>query len=180
MTKFLFKVGDKFGKWTVIDENYKCLTKARAAHYLCRCDCGQTEKYVNASNLQNRKSPSCNKCTQYIGINDLSGTFISVIKKGARTRNLEYTITNEYLYDLYLSQNKKCNLSGVEIKFHPSYSSGYRKEQTASLDRIDNTKGYIEGNVQWLHVDVNMMKRSYSQEYFIELCKKIAEHDNNK
>lgn len=47
------------------------------------------------------------------------------------------------------------------------------------LDRIDSSKGYIEGNVQWVHKDVNMMKQNYSQKYFIEMCKKIYETNKN-
>ena len=46
---------------------------------------------------------------------------------------------------------------------------------TMSLDRIDNNKGYIEENVQWVHKDINMMKRIYSQDYFIYMCKLVAE-----
>jgi hypothetical protein len=49
---------------------------------------------------------------------------------------------------------------------------------TASLDRIDSSKGYEEGNIQWVHKHINFMKRTYSQEYFIDMCKKVA--DNNK
>ena len=43
-----------------------------------------------------------------------------------------------------------------------------------SLDRIDSNNGYVEGNVQWVHKDVNMMKKDYNQEYFINICKLIT------
>jgi hypothetical protein len=51
------------------------------------------------------------------------------------------------------------------------------KYSTASIDRIDSSKGYEEGNIQWVHKHVNFMKRTYSQDYFIDMCKKIAEHN---
>lgn len=54
--------------------------------------------------------------------------------------------------------------------------SGTYMYNTASLDRIDNSKGYEEGNIQWVHKDVNFMKRTYSQEYFIKLCTLISEN----
>jgi archaellum component FlaC len=47
---------------------------------------------------------------------------------------------------------------------------------TASLDRVDSAKGYIKGNVQWVHKDINMMKQQYSQEYFIQMCRLTTEH----
>jgi hypothetical protein len=49
-------------------------------------------------------------------------------------------------------------------------------EHTASLDRIDSSKGYCEDNVQWVHKDINRMKNTFDQDYFISLCKLIAEN----
>lgn len=62
---------------------------------------------------------------------------------------------------------KKCALTGREI--------GFDAPQTASLDRIDSTKGYLSGNVQWVHVSVNRMKNSFSQNEFIATCTEVAE-----
>ena len=47
---------------------------------------------------------------------------------------------------------------------------------TASIDRIDSNKGYIEDNVVWVHKDINIMKNKFSKEYFLMLCKKIVEN----
>ena len=47
-------------------------------------------------------------------------------------------------------------------------------KNTASLDRIDSSKGYVEGNVQWVHKMINMSKQQYSQEEFIDMCKAVA------
>lgn len=41
---------------------------------------------------------------------------------------------------------------------------------TASLDRIDSRHGYIPGNIQWLHKDINVMKWDHTTGRFIELC----------
>jgi archaellum component FlaC len=56
---------------------------------------------------------------------------------------------------------------------------GIKTIQIESLDRIDSKLGYIEGNVQWLHKDVNYMKQEYSQEYYIDICKKVANNARN-
>lgn len=60
-----------------------------------------------------------------------------------------------------------CALTGWEISI--SYDS-----RTASLDRIDNSKGYIKGNIQWVHTMVNMCRNKYTLEKFIEMCKSVA------
>lgn len=72
-----------------------------------------------------------------------------------------------------VKQDKKCALSGILLKFGRSENV---YETTASLDRIDNKKGYTENNVQWVFKDINVMKNIHDQEYFLLLCSKIAKH----
>jgi len=79
-----------------------------------------------------------------------------------------FEITIEAVWDLFLAQNRKCALSGLPLKF------GSGNKGNASLDRIDSTKGYTLGNVQWVDKDVNKMKMDLSQPYFIELCRRIS------
>ena len=51
----------------------------------------------------------------------------------------------------------------------------------ASIDRVDSMKSYEEGNLQFVHKDVNIMKNKYDQDYFIEVCKLIANnHEKGK
>jgi hypothetical protein len=168
------KENDTFGKWTIISDGPIIKTKARSFHYFCKCACGDTKRWVNASDLVNSRSICCNKCSQYSGHNELSLSFFNVIKKGAISRGLEFNITIEAIYHLLEKQDFKCNLSGIDIKLHKRHYKN-RKEQTASLDRIDSSKGYTLDNVQWLHRDINIMKNTHKQEYFIELCKKVAD-----
>jgi len=49
-----------------------------------------------------------------------------------------------------------------------------KPSQTASLDRINSDMGYVEGNVQWVHRDINFMKGCLSQHNFIHLCQLIV------
>lgn len=93
----------------------------------------------------------------------------SWIIKSAKERSLEFNITKEYALNLFFQQNEICKLSGIEIKMCSRYLG-----RTASLDRIDNSKGYIEGNVQWVHKEINRMKGTLSDEEFIEFCTKVA------
>ena len=47
------------------------------------------------------------------------------------------------------------------------HKNGYT---TASLDRIDSSKGYTKSNIQWVHKDINKMKSDFSMLRFLELC----------
>lgn len=89
-------------------------------------------------------------------------------RKAANTRGIKWGID----YDTFISGfTGKCSLTGWDI------SMGY-KDHTASLDRIDSTKGYEAGNIQWVHTMVNMCKNKYAQPEFISMC--IAVSDTSK
>jgi hypothetical protein len=107
---------------------------------------------------------------------DISGGWWANHILRERTQNyrarVPVTVTIEYAWDLFLKQDKKCALSGISLEI-----SGTGKYNTASIDRIDSSKGYEPDNVQWVHKDINFMKGILSQEYFIDLCRKI--HMNN-
>lgn len=173
-----------YGKLTVISEH----SKTRNGHYRynCKCECGNTTNILLTHLRQdNTSSCGCDRLIgsnhkQWTGVGEISGDFwhnhISRSATGSKGRKkIDLTITKEYVWDLFLKQNRKCKLSGIELKFPKTNSD---KVWTASLDRIDSSLGYIEGNVQWVHKDINMMKRIYNNDYFINICKLIAE--NNK
>ena len=44
------------------------------------------------------------------------------------------------------------------------------------MDRIDSTKGYVEGNLQWVHKVVNKIKWDLDQEVFLSWCQRISHH----
>ena len=50
----------------------------------------------------------------------------------------------------------------IEIKFKKRHNDS----KTASLDRIDSSKGYTEDNIQWVHKDVNQMKMDLPEQRF--------------
>ena len=98
-------------------------------------------------------------------------TVFAEIKYKAAKRKIEFAITIEYIGDLFEKQNGICNLTGEKLTLKETIKD---ISQTASLDRIDSTKGYIEGNVQWIHKAVNRMKSNLPEKQFIELCEKIV------
>lgn len=94
--------------------------------------------------------------------------------KSALKRNLEFSITMKDIWNLYLKQNKKCSLTGSNIYFTKN-----GRNQTASIDRIDSSKGYTIDNIQLLLKEINWLKLNLKQDYFIYLCKTVTEHQNN-
>lgn len=173
------KVGDKFTDWLVIDDNIIELGKSQFA-VTCQCVCG-VEKPVRITALQKGLSKGCECRGLRINlkkgtcVGDLSRTLYGRFEKSARVRKIEWGVDMEYLWGLYLKQNKKCALSDVDLHMQKQVLRGKGESNiTASLDRIDSSKGYIKGNVQWVHKDVNKMKQDLNESYFVELCKLIS------
>lgn len=86
----------------------------------------------------------------------------------AMNRDMEVSISDEYMYNLFKKQNGLCALSGLEmIPEKHNY-------KTLSIDRIDSSKPYIESNVQWVIWGANRAKGDLSYENFINLCENIV------
>ena len=119
------------------------------------------------------------KCAMWKGHGEISGRYWHTTYVKAIERELKFEISIEYAWDLFLKQNRRCALTGVLLEFR---NSNYKRKKVmlvASLDRIDSSKGYSIGNVQWIHKDINKMKQSFSQDYFKEMCILVAKNFQN-
>lgn len=172
------EIGEKWGSYEVVSK-LEIKASNGSALWLCRCKCGRT-RHVTTNDVKRRKAKQCSNCANRKYVGKLSGTFYGHIKHGASSRKIEFDVTQEYLWELYQKQHGKCKLSGIPIDFADTLEEHKKyRLTTASLDRIDSSKGYTETNVQWIHKDINMMKQRFSQEYFIQICKNIAENNND-
>ena len=99
--------------------------------------------------------------------------FISGILNHAtkRKQHLIFDIDLMYLLQLYENQKGCCALSGVQM----TYIAGNGKVNTnISIDRIDSSKGYSKGNVQFVCDIVNRMKQDLSEIDLLIWCKHIV------
>ena len=180
-----FKKHNTFDKLTVISlEPITHDNKGRTRRFCkCLCECGK-EVLVERFNLIRNQTKSCG-CNRYPkgklskkwrSCGKLHASTLGRFKWNATSRHIPFEITLEQGWELYQKQNGICALSGIPITFN---STSRICDGTASLDRIDSSKGYVEGNVQWVHKDINFMKQDYDQEHFIEMCRKVAGKHND-
>lgn len=142
----------------------------------CMCDCGNiihaTTRHLNREKCTvkscgclQKESGSNHK--DWKGVGDISGAWFAmrVLRTSNKRLPIEINVTMEFIWDLFLKQDRRCALSGLPLTISTDSYEG-----DASLDRIDSSKGYIEGNVQWVHKHINFMKNKFDHNYFIEMC----------
>lgn len=134
---------------------------------ICQKELGYKDVYERNRSAKNNLP--CKPCSSLLRnhkgfYQDIEVAWFNTKVRRAKQRGYEFTITIEDIWDIYIAQERTCALTGVPIDF----------KGTASLDRIDNAIGYIRENIQIVHKDVNYMKYTYGQDYFIKMCNLVA------
>jgi len=101
-------------------------------------------------------------------------TFFKKIQSNSIKRGLSFDLDIDYLWDLFLKQNKKCALTKVDINIVNATISYNYHLNTASLDRIDSSKGYEKDNIRWVHKAINHIKSDIDDNDLIYLCHLIT------
>jgi hypothetical protein len=165
--------GEQFNNWTVLSYG-ECTVKPNSKNYhvtwRCQCSCG-TIALVDKYNLVTEKSKGCYPCSakrklregnpSWTGNTGVPGRRWSRMVNGARSRGIPVEVDFTYVASLFTGT---CALTGMEID-----------TDDGSIDRIDSSQGYITGNIQWVHKDINKMKNDLNEDWFKLLCKLVAD-----
>ena len=135
-----------------------------------RCHCGQI-KEMCLRDIFTNNTKSCGCLNRPQKHEHIYLWHWNKIQRSAKKRNYIFDIDIEYANNLFKQQNQKCALTNQTLYFATRNED---KSPTASLDRIDNTQGYVEGNVQWVHKHINRLKSDYDQQVFKQMCLAVA------
>ncbi len=93
-------------------------------------------------------------------------------------------VSLDYLKRLWEFQEGICPYSGIKLKL---MKHGYKFQdiskqrfEIASLDRIDSSIGYIEGNLCFVSTTVNFMKNNMNVDDIVEFCFIMRNHLESK
>lgn len=175
-------VGKQFNDWTVISQADRHPSKTRDQRWNCRCKCGH-EQPVRVHILMNGDSKRCKRCSPatqsgsdsplWNGSNLISGAIVCKYKHSAAKRRIPFEISAQDMEDLWIKQGGTCIYTGEKLTL-PAYTKD--NSYTASLDRIDSSKGYTRDNIQWVTKNVNIMKMAVPHEEFVRICKQVAQN----
>lgn len=167
-------IGAIFGKWKVIE--YSHYSNEHYWKVLCS---GCNKEYTRrAGQLVNKRSSGCQSCNAFErekysfweGIDGISIQYLSKLK----FRKKEIQLTLQDLVDQWKLQKGLCAYTGLVLTLVSKDTEW--AQSSASIDRIDSTKGYIKGNIQWVHKKINIMKMDLSDSEFITWCSFVSNY----
>ena len=171
MGKFIDLTGQKFGRLTVISRAEN--NKHKQAMWRCRCECSN-EKNIRSSALISGHTESCGCLT----------------RQALKAATTKHGLAKTRLYHIWKDMKKRCynpnckaykNYGGRGIKicdewlgkengfmnfYNWSMANGYN--DTLSIDRKDNDKGYSPDNCRWVSMQAQIDNRRCSKTFTYE------------
>lgn len=85
-----------------------------------------------------------------------------------RNQNLEFNLTSDDVIDVIKRQNKRCVFTGEPLLF--CSSNAEEQSMKASIDRLDNSKGYTKDNIQIVWMIANFARNIFEPEIVYNFC----------
>ena len=165
--------------------------------FTCGKEIYRTLRELKKAKKRNQKRFFCNKvCVGDTALRDKRGSFAKGNQEcsnrkdeftpfryhfgKAKQRSIRYSrdfnIDLEFLKKLWDSQNGKCAVTGIPLthKFYYDFEPQIKSPYQASLDRIDNSKGYTKNNVRFVCLMFNYARNTFDETEVIQFCKKVA------
>jgi len=144
---------------------------ALGRHNFCSRSC--SGKFITDKKLNSYKSSNHSDISKYCDNRKDKFTPFKETFRRAKRRFKEFNISLQDLKDQWELQNGKCAYTNLQLVL-PIGNKSNDIRYTASLDRIDSSKGYIKGNIQFVATPINYMKSSMSDDDFKNYLKEIA------
>lgn len=98
--------------------------------------------------------------------------YIRLINQHTKRTKKEVSITLQDLKNQWDKQKGICPYTGWKMNISPTskWDKKIKDMNQASVDRIDSSRGYILGNIQFVCMIANFAKNSFSDKDLIEFC----------
>jgi hypothetical protein len=169
--------GERFGRLVVIE---RVPNNNKRVMWKCKCDCGNIT-IVDGAHLKDGHTKSCGCLNRDIISRPFGeaafNQIIYTYKKMAEKTGREFSLSEDEFRELILAD---CFYCGKKPSLQ--YHHGKRRVNGSliynGIDRIDNSKGYVQGNVRTCCRQCNIAKHHYTEEEFKMLITAIYKHLN--
>lgn len=159
-TRKIDLVGQVFGGLTVTSRNHK------TGKWVCKCECGGSKEVVGDS-LKSGRTTSCG-CHRENKPRRFYNALYCQYRANARKRKLEFDLDKETFQKLVSSNCRYCGDAPFQ-----HLTSVFNDIAYIGIDRVDNLKGYIKGNVVSCCKHCNIAKRNLSEKDFFDWVGKV-------
>jgi hypothetical protein len=157
---------------------YNRSQKLGRPHY-CSKSCWA--KYKGLSNFGDKVNTDTSCLRDIIRTDEFSPfrNHLKIMRKSAKHRNHECSVTLADLKTLWEKQNGICPYTGWQLINLASTTECENTPLTinrASVDRIDSKEGYILGNIVFVAVIANFAKNIFTEQDVIYFCRDVYQH----
>lgn len=164
-------IGQTFGKLTVV-----CSAGKRKERSLweCACECGKVA-FVRTSHLRSGQTKSCG-CLCSGGKRDfeknesIRNLVFFTYRDNAKSRGRDFALTVEEADSIFQSNCFYCNAEPSRTRTRANRKGEYTYN---GIDRLDNSVGYVAGNVVPCCTRCNLTKGSMDYNEFIQWIKDV-------
>lgn len=177
MRKYLgpLQIGEKHGRLTV--EKYLHTDGHPRRYFLCRCDCGG-EVVTHANNLRKGNTKSCGCLHKEVqaakripgGHGEVTAIILGY-KRHAERRGHVWSLTREQVISLI---KRPCAYCGAPPSNTKVTKNTVEPLVYSGIDRVDNSAGYVLGNVAPCCRVCNRAKETLSVSEFAEWANRLA------
>lgn len=144
----------------------------------CNCTCGNVVE-IRLDAILYGKQGSCGCQKGGVRVDEFSPfrIFLAHIRDRKKYNNYKHEVNIDlpYLKKIWKKQNGICPYTGIEMILYPTCDQRKIKNPVqASLDRIDSSKGYIKGNVEFVCLAINYAKNGFTKEEFMNFLLQIT------
>jgi hypothetical protein len=183
-------LGKKFGLLT-INKILGMMPAPSSRHRMCKCvcQCGNTVDRDISQVISRQNNGVIQSCGCYLKVQqkvksigrplqERFGRYFKQCIRQSSVRGYKFNLTMDDLITLYDKQGGKCALSGIRVVLPLCWHK--KEENRCSLDRVDSSKHYEIGNVQWVYYPLNRLKNKFKEVEFFRWCAMITDYQRLK
>jgi len=165
-------------------KEFKRCEKKEMKHF-CNQSCSTSHRNKNMSEEFWKTIPSNTNIKKYSGNRLTEYTPFKIYLRKGRASIIKHKndidIDEKYLKELWNKQNGICPYTGIKMELMKTSSQNHKLKslKKASLDRIDSSKGYIRGNVEFVCMAINNAKSNFKKEEMKSFIKEIISSHKN-